>query len=409
MNLSNNSQNQQFRKINLNSNVNKSNNNLSTFDLNSDKSSYEKCPFNKEKIVLINNVSQTCKIVENILANQLIISLDCEGVLLSKEGKLTLLQIGVSTGEVYVFDILKGGSLMFSGLDTNTKRGLKFILENSKILKIIHDCRSDWESLLHQYDIRLFNFIDSQELYFIYKLIYNQEVVKPISLVGFLEEITGEKLVFKDSMKIKFLENPNLWEKRPIEMDDLYYAAEDVAHLINSWFVLKSCLNENLLEMTYFLSILKVVNKSLYSEFQQHLISSVLLFIKTFSEKEEINEDTDSVNSCSDLIYSDFFKSNNERIKNENDNKILEYLLKFDYVDNFFQLKLLYSNSEINSDKENDEKNNFNHNSTEYLVDGKENENLDLNLKFNSKEIINTCLYYKNIQRDQFNKILQNS
>lgn len=399
-NYNQNHNNQQFRKINLNTNLDKSNNNLSNFDLNSDKSNYEKCSFNKEKIILVNNVSQTCKFVESILSNQLIISLDCEGVLLSKEGKLTLLQIGVSTGEVYVFDILKGGSLMFSGLDVNNKRGLKFILENSKILKIIHDCRSDWESLLHQYDIRLFNFIDSQELYFIYKLIYYQEVVKPISLVGFLEEISGEKLVFKDSMKIKFLENPNLWEKRPIEMDDLYYAAEDVAHLINSWFILKSCLNENLLEMTYFLSILKVVNKSLFSEFQQHLISSVLLFIKTFSEKDEINYDSDSLNSCSDLIYSDFFKDKIEKNKNKNKDKILEYLLKFDYVDNFFQLKLLY-NSDLNSDKENDEKVNE--------FDGDFSSKDNINVKFNSKEIINTCLYYKNTQRDQFNKILQNS
>jgi ribonuclease D len=56
---------------------------------------------------------------------------------------------------------------MFTGLDDEKKRGLKHVLENKRILKLIHDVRNDWDSLLYQYSVRIFNFVDTQEAYFI--------------------------------------------------------------------------------------------------------------------------------------------------------------------------------------------------------------------------------------------------
>lgn len=46
-----------------------------------------------QKFQLIECANECSKIVEEILINQKIIALDCEGVFLSREGKLTLIQV----------------------------------------------------------------------------------------------------------------------------------------------------------------------------------------------------------------------------------------------------------------------------------------------------------------------------
>lgn len=50
---------------------------------------------NKEpqKYYLIETIKECVKIVEEILSNQKILALDCEGIYLSREGKLTLIQV----------------------------------------------------------------------------------------------------------------------------------------------------------------------------------------------------------------------------------------------------------------------------------------------------------------------------
>ena len=44
-------------------------------------------------VILIQTISQTIDIVNNILLKQNIIAIDCEGISLSREGRLTLLQV----------------------------------------------------------------------------------------------------------------------------------------------------------------------------------------------------------------------------------------------------------------------------------------------------------------------------
>lgn len=43
--------------------------------------------------VLIDTVSHCIKIVEEVIIKQSVISVDCEGVMLSKDGRLTLMQV----------------------------------------------------------------------------------------------------------------------------------------------------------------------------------------------------------------------------------------------------------------------------------------------------------------------------
>lgn len=138
---------------------------------------------------------------------------------------------------------------MFSGLDEENERGLKYVLENKKILKLVHDCRNDWDSLLHQYSVRIYNFIDTQEAYFIFKLFYFQEITLPISLMKFLDTFTSVKLQFKEKFKTEMAENPEMWGQRPLTEEQLIYASQDVLHLIKAWKVLELKFNSNLKEI----------------------------------------------------------------------------------------------------------------------------------------------------------------
>lgn len=59
-------------------------------------------------VVLIQTISQTIDIVNNILLKQNIIAIDCEGISLSREGRLTLLQVSntvtLTLTHVYIVD-----------------------------------------------------------------------------------------------------------------------------------------------------------------------------------------------------------------------------------------------------------------------------------------------------------------
>ena len=59
-------------------------------------------------VILIQTISQTIDIVNNILLKQNIIAIDCEGISLSREGRLTLLQVSntvtLTLTHVYIVD-----------------------------------------------------------------------------------------------------------------------------------------------------------------------------------------------------------------------------------------------------------------------------------------------------------------
>ena len=214
---------------------------------------------------------------------------------------------------------------MFLGLGPE-KPGLKAVLENKKILKILHDCRNDWDSLLYQYSVRLFGFIDTQEAYFVYILFYKQEITLPISLLNFIKIFSGEDLVKKSQMKTKMHSDHAIWGIRPIEEDMLIYASEDVKFLVKAWNNLKEKLNEYLIEIIKVLSILKVVDFEMFSEFAEYLTK---IFFDNYQlvVKEQISF---QVLVLMDYVYGFFeMKSNEETNKEETENNIVRS--GFDY------------------------------------------------------------------------------
>lgn len=86
---------------------------------------------------------------------RVIISFDSKGVNLGVKGQLTLIEIGTVRGEAFIFDLQQCPQMMIDG-------GIKMLLEDENIIKIIHDCRNDSHNLYTQYDILLRNVFDTQ-------------------------------------------------------------------------------------------------------------------------------------------------------------------------------------------------------------------------------------------------------
>lgn len=197
---------------------------------------------------------------------------------------------------------------MFLGTEDN-KRGLKAVLENKKILKLIHDCRNDWDSLLHQYSVRIYNFIDTQEAYFVFKLFYYQEITLPISLLKFIEIMTDVKLEYKEKFKNVMSEDPFMWSNRPLSEEQLAYASEDVIFLVKAWINLRDKFNENLQEIIFFLTILKVVDTTMFDQFREYMIANIIYF----------------------GMLENVFSSG----------EVYAYIFAVDYVYNFLQIKII--------------------------------------------------------------------
>lgn len=75
------------------------------------------------------SVREARQLVSSILAARQPVSFDGEGVNLGPSGPMTLLQIGLVTGQIYIFDVMVERNLMYEG-------GLRELLESSDIVKV---------------------------------------------------------------------------------------------------------------------------------------------------------------------------------------------------------------------------------------------------------------------------------
>ncbi|PIK52698.1 putative exosome component 10-like [Apostichopus japonicus] len=159
---------------------------------------------------------------------QLILAIDCEGVNLGKEGPLTLIQIGTEEGEVFVFDVLATPDPkdMFIG------GGLKVLLENPNIRKVIHDCRSDQCALYFQFGVTLTNVFDTSAAY---TTIWDQCNIfagpyRPkLALLLEIFRLTAEQ---KTEAFAELVHDKQLFGQRPLTKEMIKYASDDVLCLL---------------------------------------------------------------------------------------------------------------------------------------------------------------------------------
>ena len=80
-------------------------------------------------IEVVVSVRRCRQITNYILATRKPVSLDGEGVNLGPSGPMTLLQLGLDTGQIYIFDLQLEKNLMSQG-------GLKQVLESAEVIKV---------------------------------------------------------------------------------------------------------------------------------------------------------------------------------------------------------------------------------------------------------------------------------
>ncbi|XP_064619850.1 uncharacterized protein LOC135483161 [Lineus longissimus] len=96
-----------------------------------------------------------------------LISMDCEGVKLSRNGSLTVLSIGTPS-KTYLFDVMKIGEAVFG-------KDLKEILVSTSIVKLVFDCRRDADALWHLFKVKLANVMDIQLMQILYERTHPDE------------------------------------------------------------------------------------------------------------------------------------------------------------------------------------------------------------------------------------------
>jgi len=136
--------------------------------------------------------------------------------------------------KVYLFDILKGGERLFFD------RGLRYLLESNKIVKVMHDCRKDSEALYFQYDVTLRGVWDSQIAYAVLSQLKGFKTPYPIGLNTLLKACSCEENKFKDMVKSAMTAMKNFWEVRPLSRMMIDYAAGDVSNLLRVYSMLNN-------------------------------------------------------------------------------------------------------------------------------------------------------------------------
>lgn len=174
------------------------------------------------------SVRETRQLVSAILGARNPVSFDGEGVNLGPSGPMTLLQIGLVSGHIYIFDVMVERSLMYEG-------GLRELLESSDIVKVAHDCRGDAGALYHQFGVTLNNVFDTQAAH---AVLQQQETGKPVykvknvSLNTLCRSYNAPVNPRKDQMKNVYRRDQRFWARRPLTEDMIVYAAYDVVALV---------------------------------------------------------------------------------------------------------------------------------------------------------------------------------
>ncbi|KAG3261641.1 piRNA biogenesis protein EXD1 isoform X1 [Ictidomys tridecemlineatus] len=163
------------------------------------------------------------------IKKQSVLSVAAEGANVCRHGKLCWLQVATNS-RVYLFDIFLLGSRAFNN-------GLQMILEDKRILKVIHDCRWLSDCLSHQYGIMLNNVFDTQVADV---LQFSMETggFLPNCISTLQENLTRhlkvapKYLFFLEERQKLIRENPEVWFTRPLPPSLLKILALEATYLL---------------------------------------------------------------------------------------------------------------------------------------------------------------------------------
>lgn len=188
-------------------------------------------------VFFIDDIDTSKNICKTKLLHHNLIGVDLEGYCLGKEcGIISLIQISVSSDEVYIFDVMALKNELFDASN------LLPILSNPCVVKLCYDCRCDCEALFLQYGVQVFGFYDLQIAYTILYQSYGDPYLKGLHKALQTPELQYSKqnLQHKLDKKKSWSINQGLeFLKRPLSKDITEYCSMDVTCLFtmyNAWY-----------------------------------------------------------------------------------------------------------------------------------------------------------------------------
>ena len=187
------------------------------------------------EIIMVNSIDSlyiaTACIRARIKESKLI-AVDLEGVDLSAEGTICIVQIATSLdAPVYLFDIVALGMTAFSD------EALKGLLEDGDIQKILFDVRADANALSHLFKVKMENVIDLQLVDAAYSRLNGKDDDRVHGLGWLLTKTQRANLSdtekvhmkeLKDNMKAIYDTNNRIWEGRPLSPTLLEYCTDAI-------------------------------------------------------------------------------------------------------------------------------------------------------------------------------------
>ncbi|CAD7967630.1 unnamed protein product [Amoebophrya sp. A25] len=181
-------------------------------------------------ICFIDDLETAKTVLQNLQEDNMPLAVDVEGEKLCRNGQICLIQVCNDLSPVYLFDVCALGRPLFH------ECGLKRILEDPTLLKVLFDGRADNDALYHQFGVDAKCLYDIQVLF---SLKFGKE--KHLFLVGLSRCLRQYKgLTPSQQARITRLkevgtalhENVGEWGKRPLNALLLEYAANDARHLL---------------------------------------------------------------------------------------------------------------------------------------------------------------------------------
>jgi exonuclease 3'-5' domain-containing protein 1 len=171
---------------------------------------------------VISTEDDNLSLARDVLESACLLALDCEGIDLTREGTLCIVQLSTDQ-QCFLFDVM--------GIDINSEIALflKEILEKDTIVKIIHDCKIDSDVLYHQLGITLAGVHDTQACHEILRKCADRNLNDTLLENGLRTNIVRDKKVYESNLAF--------WATRPMTPKMIQWASCDVLSLFNLYRV----------------------------------------------------------------------------------------------------------------------------------------------------------------------------
>lgn len=156
--------------------------------------------------------------LDNMFRGVKMIAFDSEGVDLSRMGTISIVQLGIPTGECFIVDVLGKGT------DDQLIQWLRIILQDSDVKKVVHDCRMDSDALFHHLKIELTNVHDTSAWHEKIVGVENKSLNTVLEHNGLPPNCIRDKSIYNS--------NPAFWNTRPMTPMMVDWASGDLADIL---------------------------------------------------------------------------------------------------------------------------------------------------------------------------------